>query len=82
MTSITQNDIITTLQSLNLVKYWKGQHVICVTPKVCVQKYDSVLTKPGPNPGNSVLVLGFTTTTTTRPARQAGRVLYWFLSEN
>ena len=34
MTSITQNDIITTLQSLNLVKYWKGQHVICVTPKV------------------------------------------------
>merc|ERR1719219_2860082 len=34
MTSITQNDIITTLQSLNLVKYWKGQHVICVTPKL------------------------------------------------
>ena len=33
MTSITQNDIISTLQSLNLVKYWKGQHVICVTPK-------------------------------------------------
>ena len=34
MTSITQADIITTLQSLNLVKYWKGQHVICVTPKL------------------------------------------------
>jgi len=34
MTSITQNDIISTLQSLNLVKYWKGQHVICVTPKL------------------------------------------------
>ena len=34
MTSITQNDIITTLQALNLVKYWKGQHVICVTPKL------------------------------------------------
>ena len=34
MTSITQNDIITTLQSLNMVKYWKGQHVICVTPKL------------------------------------------------
>ena len=33
MTSITQNDIISTLQSLSLVKYWKGQHVICVTPK-------------------------------------------------
>merc|ERR1712241_1285886 len=34
MTSITQGDIISTLQSLNLVKYWKGQHVICVTPKL------------------------------------------------
>ncbi|KAM7305453.1 putative myst histone acetyltransferase [Ixodes scapularis] len=34
MTSITQNDIVTTLQSLNMVKYWKGQHVICVTPKL------------------------------------------------
>ncbi|XP_013405838.1 histone acetyltransferase KAT8-like [Lingula anatina] len=34
MTSITQTDIIQTLQSLNMVKYWKGQHVICVTPKL------------------------------------------------
>lgn len=34
MTSITQNDIISTLQSLNMIKYWKGQHVICVTPKL------------------------------------------------
>ena len=34
MTSIAQNDIISTLQALNMVKYWKGQHVICVTPKL------------------------------------------------
>ncbi|XP_053209827.1 histone acetyltransferase KAT8-like [Panonychus citri] len=34
MTSITQSDIISTLQSLNMVKYWKGQHVICVTSKL------------------------------------------------
>lgn len=34
LTSITQTDIISTLQSLNMVKYWKGQHVICVTPKI------------------------------------------------
>lgn len=34
MTSITQEDIISTLQSLNMIKYWKGQHVICVTPKL------------------------------------------------
>ena len=33
MTSITQADIISSLQSLNMVKYWKGQHVICVTQK-------------------------------------------------
>nr|CAD7405629.1 unnamed protein product [Timema poppensis] len=34
MTSIAQTDIISTLQSMNMVKYWKGQHVICVTPKL------------------------------------------------
>ncbi|XP_071954189.1 histone acetyltransferase KAT8-like [Antedon mediterranea] len=34
MTSIAQNDIINTLQALNMVKYWKGQHVVCVTPKL------------------------------------------------
>eukprot|EP00111_Clytia_hemisphaerica_P017818 TCONS_00052684-protein len=33
-TSITTEDVIGTLQSLNMVKYWKGQHVICVTPKL------------------------------------------------
>ncbi|XP_052862876.1 histone acetyltransferase KAT8-like [Anopheles cruzii] len=34
LSSITQEDIIYTLQSMNMVKYWKGQHVICVTTKV------------------------------------------------
>lgn len=33
-TSITQQDIISTLQSLNMVKYWKGQQAICVTQKI------------------------------------------------
>lgn len=33
LTSIAQCDIISTLQSLNLVQYFKGQHFICVTPK-------------------------------------------------
>ena len=27
-------DIIATLQSLNLIRFWKGQHVISVSPKV------------------------------------------------
>ena len=33
MSCIAEEDIINTLQSLNMVKYWKGQHVICITPK-------------------------------------------------
>ncbi|KAK2725430.1 histone acetyltransferase KAT8-like [Artemia franciscana] len=34
ITSITEADIIYTMQLMNLVKYWKGQHVICVTGKI------------------------------------------------
>lgn len=34
LSGITQEDIINTLQSMKMVKYWKGQHVICVTSKV------------------------------------------------
>lgn len=34
ITSIKPDDIISTLQSLNLIKYWKGQHIISVTPKI------------------------------------------------
>ena len=34
MTAIKAEDILTTLQSLELIQYRKGQHVICVDPKV------------------------------------------------
>jgi len=34
MTSIKTEDIINTLQSLGLIKYWKGQHIISVNSKV------------------------------------------------
>ncbi|XP_053669908.1 histone acetyltransferase KAT8-like [Anopheles nili] len=34
LSGITPEDIIYTLQSMNMVKYWKGQHVICVTVKL------------------------------------------------
>ncbi len=34
LTSIKTEDIVSTLQSLNLIKYWKGQHIISVTPKI------------------------------------------------
>ncbi len=33
LTSFTTIDIIETLSTLNMVKYWKGQHIICVTSK-------------------------------------------------
>eukprot|EP00118_Oscarella_pearsei_P010111 m.60699 g.60699 ORF g.60699 m.60699 type:complete len:88 (+) comp34943_c0_seq2:2385-2648(+) len=46
MTSITQDDIISTLQSLNMVKYWKGQHVVCVTPKLIEEHLKSSQYKP------------------------------------
>ena len=36
MTAIKPDDIITTLQSMGLIKYWKGQHLISVSPKVRV----------------------------------------------
>ncbi|CAM9192401.1 unnamed protein product [Discosporangium mesarthrocarpum] len=32
-TAIKTEDIISTLQSLNLIKYWKGQHIIAVSKK-------------------------------------------------
>ncbi|XP_065715608.1 histone acetyltransferase KAT8 [Patagioenas fasciata] len=48
MTSITQSDIISTLQSLNMVKYWKGQHVICVTPKLVEEHLRSAQYKRPP----------------------------------
>jgi histone acetyltransferase MYST1 len=33
LTSFTVTDIVETLNTLNMVKYWKGQHIICVTKK-------------------------------------------------
>lgn len=37
LSGITQDDIIYTLQSMKMVKYWKGQHVICVTPRTIIE---------------------------------------------
>ena len=42
MTAFKPEDIINTLQFLNLVKYWKGQHVICVTPKLIKERLKSM----------------------------------------
>lgn len=37
LSGITPDDIVYTLQSMKMVKYWKGQHVICVTPKTVTE---------------------------------------------
>jgi histone acetyltransferase MYST1 len=46
MSAIKTEDIISTLQSLSLIKYWKGQHVICVTPKLIEEHLRSQPKKP------------------------------------
>lgn len=33
ITSFTVNDVIDTLNGMCMLKYWKGQHIICVTMK-------------------------------------------------
>lgn len=43
-TAIRTEDIVSTLQSLGLVRYWKGQHILSVTPKL-VEEHLSMLTK-------------------------------------
>ena len=38
MTGIRVEDVISTLQALDLIKYWKGQHIVYVAPKVLAQQ--------------------------------------------
>eukprot|EP00850_Spirogloea_muscicola_P009209 SM000051S17569 [mRNA] locus=s51:481171:485350:- [translate_table: standard] len=46
MTAIRSEDIIATLQSLNLIKYWKGQHIISVAPKIIDEHLKTVSAQP------------------------------------
>lgn len=39
VSGITHDDIIYTLQSMMLVKFWKGMHVICVSPKTIADQF-------------------------------------------
>lgn len=73
MTSITQEDIINTLQSLNMVKYWKGQHVICVTPKLVEEHVKSAhYRKPVLSVDTSLLRWA-------PPGKKIKKVKHWFL---
>ncbi|KAI9137749.1 acyl-CoA N-acyltransferase [Paraphysoderma sedebokerense] len=46
ITSITFNDILHTLQALNALKYYKGQHIICFSEK-SIENYEKSRKKPG-----------------------------------
>lgn len=37
ISGITPDDIVYTLQTMKMVKYWKGHYVICVTPKTVAE---------------------------------------------
>jgi len=47
-TSITSDDIVKTLQYLNLIKYWNGNHVISISPELVDEKLKKLNSKPGP----------------------------------
>ncbi|ODV96650.1 hypothetical protein PACTADRAFT_48479 [Pachysolen tannophilus NRRL Y-2460] len=43
-TSMTTTDILHTLQTLNMLKYYKGQHIICLTDQI-VEQYEKMKKK-------------------------------------
>ncbi|ODQ63295.1 histone acetyltransferase catalytic subunit of the native multisubunit complex [Nadsonia fulvescens var. elongata DSM 6958] len=43
-TAMTTTDILHTLQTMNMLKYYKGQHIICITDAVVV-RHDKIKTK-------------------------------------
>jgi len=46
MTSIRQDDVVTTLTALNVLKYWKGTHIISVTAKHIDEHLKSMSSQP------------------------------------
>mmetsp|Transcript_18255 Transcript_18255/g.39225 ORF Transcript_18255/g.39225 Transcript_18255/m.39225 type:complete len:418 (-) Transcript_18255:118-1371(-) len=34
LSSITTDDITSTLQAVQVIRYWKGQHMLCISPKI------------------------------------------------
>ncbi|KAK9480343.1 acyl-CoA N-acyltransferase [Lipomyces japonicus] len=44
MTAMTTTDVLHTLQNLNMLKYYKGQHIICLTNGV-MEHYEKLKTK-------------------------------------
>lgn len=46
MTSIKTEDIISTLQTIDLVRYWKGQHILSLSQKVLADHLAAIQKKP------------------------------------
>lgn len=44
MTSIKKEDVISTLQILNLINYYKGQYIICIT-KDTIDQHNKAMEK-------------------------------------
>jgi histone acetyltransferase MYST1 len=42
LTAIRTDDIVRTLESLNLIKYWKGDHIISVTTRIIEEHWKSI----------------------------------------
>lgn len=42
MTSIKKEDVISTLQLLNLINYYKGQYIICITDDI-IQSHNKAM---------------------------------------
>ena len=47
MSAIKTDDIVSTLQALKLIKYWKGQHMISVSSRVLQEYVTSEQTRSG-----------------------------------
>ena len=75
MTGFAKTDIVETLNSLGFIKYWRGENIICVTPKQVEDALRSIEPKRRPQleldpsclvwePPNSTTTTTTTTTTT------------------
>lgn len=47
-TSIKQEDVLSTLQHLGLIRYINGSHIIAAVPEIVEKEYQRLNSKPGP----------------------------------
>ena len=42
VTSIRKEDVVSTLQNLQLIQYYRGQYIVCLTPEILDGHYKSM----------------------------------------